>query len=103
MTGVFSGGLVYEYSQEPNNFGLVEISDDRKSVTKLGDFDSLKKQLLAAKDPSDNGGYQEGLDISQCPEKVAGLWEADNDLPALPSDAETYYVSLLNNTPQFGR
>ena len=28
MIDVFSGGLVYEYSQEPNNYGLVEINQD---------------------------------------------------------------------------
>jgi len=28
MTEVFSGGLVYEYSEEENNFGLVTINDD---------------------------------------------------------------------------
>ena len=28
MTGVMSGGIVYEYAQESNNFGLVQINDD---------------------------------------------------------------------------
>ncbi|KAF8243285.1 glycolipid anchored surface protein GAS1 [Wilcoxina mikolae CBS 423.85] len=93
MSGVFSGGLVYEYSQEPNNFGLVEISKDRKSVTKLGDFDALKKQLLAAKNPSGDGGYQTNLKPADCPQKSSN-WEADNTLPSLPTAAEQYYVSF---------
>ena len=93
MSPVFSGGLVYEYSQEDNNYGLVQISDDRGSVKKLGDFDALKKQFGAAKDPG-SGGYQEGLDIAECPEFVGGVWEANNTLPALPSDAQKYYVRL---------
>lgn len=44
MTGVFSGGVVYEYSQEPNNYGLVEINSDG-SVTLLRDFRTLQSQL----------------------------------------------------------
>jgi len=28
MTGVYSGGLVYEYSEEGNNYGLVTITSD---------------------------------------------------------------------------
>lgn len=43
MTGVFSGGIVYEYSQEANNFGLVNISADG-SATLLSDYYSLLGQ-----------------------------------------------------------
>lgn len=43
MVGVFSGGLVYEYSQEPNNYGLVEV-DEKGNVKILQDFDHLKNQ-----------------------------------------------------------
>ena len=32
MTGVYSGGLMYEYSNEPNNFGIVVIDDPVKST-----------------------------------------------------------------------
>lgn len=38
-----SGGLVYEYSQEPSNYGLVEIEKDQ-TVRLLSDYDSLKGQ-----------------------------------------------------------
>lgn len=44
MTSTFSGGVVYEYSQEPNNFGLVQIVKDG-SVTLLDDYYTLKTQL----------------------------------------------------------
>jgi hypothetical protein len=91
MSGVFSGGLVYEYSQEPNNYGLVEI--DGNNVKTLGDFDALKKQLSAAKNPSGDGGAQTGLKYSSCPAFVKGRWEANNTLPDMPTDAETYFVS----------
>ncbi|EJT71835.1 1,3-beta-glucanosyltransferase gel2 [Gaeumannomyces tritici R3-111a-1] len=44
MMGVFSGGVVYEYTQEPNNYGLVEVAKDG-SVTLLDDYYTLKAQL----------------------------------------------------------
>jgi hypothetical protein len=88
MSSVFSGGLVYEYSQEPNNYGLVEVNGN--NVKTLGDFDALKKQLSAATNPSGDGGYQTGLKYSECPQFVAGAWEANNTLPDMPSAAETY-------------
>jgi len=44
MTSVYSGGLVYEYSEEPNKFGLVSISGS--SVTELPDFAALQMLML---------------------------------------------------------
>ncbi|KAL7272053.1 Glycolipid anchored surface protein 4 precursor [Rhizina undulata] len=40
MTGVFSGGLVYEFTQESNDYGLVQISSDQ-SVQTLAEYDTL--------------------------------------------------------------
>ena len=97
MSSVFSGGLVYEYSQEPNNYGLVEVSNDGNTVTKRSDFDSLKKQYSAAKNPTGDGGARTGLKVSKCPAFKKGLWEASDDLPSVPSGAETYFVSIPLN------
>lgn len=43
MTGVFSGGLVYEYSEEPNEYGLVVINDDN-SIDLKDDYVNLVDQ-----------------------------------------------------------
>ncbi|KIX00041.1 uncharacterized protein Z518_10968 [Rhinocladiella mackenziei CBS 650.93] len=43
MTTVFSGGLIYEYSEEPNNYGLVNLNDN-DTVSILQDYDNLRKQ-----------------------------------------------------------
>ncbi|KAI1201871.1 glycolipid anchored surface protein [Nemania serpens] len=43
MTGVFSGGVVYEWSQEDNNYGLAQVDDDG-TVNLLSDFRSLQNQ-----------------------------------------------------------
>ncbi|KAK6456657.1 Glucanosyltransferase-domain-containing protein [Scheffersomyces xylosifermentans] len=44
MIDVFSGGLVYEFTQEPNNYGLVEIMPSG-DVRLLNDYITLKSQL----------------------------------------------------------
>lgn len=43
MTPVFSGGLIYEYSEEPNNYGLVNLNDNG-TVSILADYNNLRKQ-----------------------------------------------------------
>lgn len=46
MLGVFSGGLVYEYTQEPNNYGLVQL-DTSGDVELLPDYFALQNQFAA--------------------------------------------------------
>lgn len=46
MTGVFSGALAYEYSMEPNLYGLVKI-DSNGNVATLPDYDNLLKAYAA--------------------------------------------------------
>ncbi|KAL2869182.1 1,3-beta-glucanosyltransferase gel2 [Aspergillus lucknowensis] len=43
MTQAFSGGLVYEYTQEDNEFGLVQL-DDEDTATLLIDYQNLMDQ-----------------------------------------------------------
>ncbi|KAF2835940.1 carbohydrate-binding module family 43 protein [Patellaria atrata CBS 101060] len=43
MTDVWSGGIVYMYFQETNDFGLVEVNNNR--VSTLADFDNLSSQM----------------------------------------------------------
>lgn len=56
MTSVYSGGLVYEYSEEGSGYGLVKINGD--SVTETSDFTALQKELASSK-PSGDGGYKD--------------------------------------------
>lgn len=39
MTAVFSGGLVYEFTEEDNKYGLVKLDDDTANV--MNEYDSL--------------------------------------------------------------
>lgn len=91
MSSVFSGGLVYEYSQESNNYGLVEIDGD--NVTTMTDFDNLKAQFEKVEDPSGNGGYYAGNKHSECPAYEEGVWESNSTLPDMPAAASAYFSS----------
>lgn len=90
MTNVFSGGLVYEYSQEANNYGLVKLNGD--SVTKLDDFDNLKSEFEKTKNPEGDGGYHPDLPPANCP-PVNNHWNATNDIPDTPKGA----LKWINN------
>ena len=79
MSSVFSGGLVYEYSNETNNYGLVQIVSDTE-VTKLQDFDNLKEQYSKQENPSGNGGASTSNEHSTCPDYEEGIWEANTTL-----------------------
>ncbi|KAI1076397.1 glycoside hydrolase family 72 protein [Whalleya microplaca] len=43
MTGVWSGGVVYEFAEEPNRYGLATVNDDN-SVDLLADYRTLQSQ-----------------------------------------------------------
>jgi len=95
MTSVYSGGLVYEYSEEGNGFGLVTINGD--SVTEDADFGALQRALAGTPDPSGDGNYNSTGGSSGCPAQSA-TWNVTNDsLPAIPDDAAK--VSCRNNHP----
>ena len=91
MTSVYSGGLVYEYSQEVNNFGLVSLSGSTPSPQP--DFANLKSALAKTPDPSGNGGAKSSGTPSQCPAQSSD-WSVSNDaLPAVPAGAVKYFSS----------
>lgn len=90
MTGVYSGGLAYEYTMEANEYGLVELSDDLTKVNPLPDFATLKKAFAATPNPSGNGGYNATGGPSNCPAQSAN-WNVTTDaLPAMPEEARKY-------------
>jgi len=89
MTGVYSGGLVYEYSQEGNNYGLVTISGN--SVTTDNDFDALMTAYKNTANPTGDGGYNSTGGASGCPSFEGVNWQVKSDaLPAIPNGAVKY-------------
>ena len=85
MTTVYSGGLVYEYSQEVSNYGLVTIHGS--TADPLDDFSKLQQAFQSTPNPSGDGGFTTTNKPAQCPPQ-SPTWLPDTDaLPALPEGA----------------
>jgi 1,3-beta-glucanosyltransferase GAS5 len=98
MTGVYSGGLVYEYSEEGSGYGLVTL--DGVSVTENSDFEALQSALSDAQDPPDNGGYEAASRSSTCPSRDAPNWDVEiAALPAMPAQAKKYMTEGAGKGP----
>ncbi|KAI3658977.1 hypothetical protein MP638_000321 [Amoeboaphelidium occidentale] len=82
MMEVFSGGIVYEYSEEQNRYGLVQI-DSSGNRRKLQDYQNLKKALGTVSVKNDVS-VKTDLKRPKCPE-VEGTWIASSKLPPTPS------------------
>lgn len=99
---VMSGGLVYEWSQEDNNYGLVEIYSNGSAKLR-SDFNSLQNQynrinvtLLEA-----NNATATGIKAPRC---SSGLIAADDfsddfNIPSRPSGAAALISSGVSNAP----
>lgn len=89
MTSVYSGGLVYEYTVEPNGYGLVEIDEDGE-ISPNQDFERLMKAYKKTDNPRGDGGYKKNGKASKCP-PADEEWEVDgNVVPEMPKGAEKY-------------
>ena len=91
MTSVYSGGLVYEYSEEGSGYGLVQISGN--TVTEQPDFNSLMTEYSNNKAPTGDGGYKSSGQASECPAQ-SSTWEVKaftgQQLPTIPDGAQQY-------------
>lgn len=99
MTGVYSGGLVYEYSQEDSNYGLVELKGN--TVTERSDYTALKSAFAGTKNPTGDGGYKSSGSASKCPAK-SKTWDvsmASDQLPALPEGAKDLFQKGAGSGP----
>lgn len=86
MTDVFSGGVVFEYFENENEFGIVELKGD--SISTLADFTNLASQYAAATPTSLNmNSYSpSNTALQACPTVSAGYWDSDaKTLPPTPN------------------
>lgn len=88
MSDVWSGGIIFEYIQESNDFGLVTISDDGQTATPLPDFANLKSQYAAVTPPSQSeSSYKANTTLPACPAFDAANWPAAQSIPPTPNAA----------------
>ncbi|KAI3400341.1 hypothetical protein diail_3358 [Diaporthe ilicicola] len=88
MNKVWSGGIVYEYFEEQNDFGLVDVSGT--AVTPLKDFQALATAIAGTAQDTANpsiamNSYTATNQPRQCPAVTAGLWMAAEALPPTPN------------------
>lgn len=91
LASVFSGGLVYEYSQESNDYGLVEIKDDG-SIRLQQDFANLQiaynKMNLTTIKESDvvNASHPScNSDLADAIKSIDSSFNTSFTLPACPA------------------
>ncbi|SPN98724.1 related to beta (1-3) glucanosyltransferase gel3p [Cephalotrichum gorgonifer] len=84
MTDVFSGGIVYMYFQEANDYGLVEL--DGNAAKRMKNFKKLADSISKV-DPDllEISEYTTDLTPQQCP-PLSTTWEVAGDLPPTPDE-----------------
>lgn len=84
MTSVWSGGVVYEFTQENNNYGLVKLANGQAEL--LSDYDNLQKALAKVNPQGVNmDAYTDVRQAPSCPQ-MSENWKASTKLPPTPSD-----------------
>lgn len=82
MTGVVSGGIVYMYFQEANNYGLVSVVNEQASTMK--NYNALKTRVASATPSSTaSSAYTPTNTPAACPQ-LSNTWQASDSLPPLP-------------------
>lgn len=87
MNQVWSGGIVYEYFEEVNNYGIV-TENDSSEIVKLPEFDILKEKLKGTENlkfkisKNKNIGFDK-IDI-KCDDQNS-VWKASPVLPPTPN------------------
>lgn len=102
MSPVFSGGVVYEYTEEENNYGLVKIDGDKARI--LGDFNRLKNQFARIKWESVQSKPATNNSTNKAPECKSGLIKDsgfDNNftIPDVPPKAQDLIDNGIKNKP----
>lgn len=82
MTNVFSGGLIYEFAQEPNNYGLVDI-DEAGTAQLLADYVTLQSKYNMTDIAYDFGRDKEIVRPEKCKKYYSSI-NAANPLPECP-------------------
>ncbi|KAK4114809.1 carbohydrate-binding module family 43 protein [Canariomyces notabilis] len=98
MTGVFSGGIVYMYFQEANDYGLVTVKNDE--ATTMKNYDALKT-VMSSVAPSSTAmdSYQPTNSPAACP-PISNTWKVKGN--ALPPTPDTSLCDCMFNSISCG-
>ncbi|CCC69094.1 hypothetical protein NCAS_0C01040 [Naumovozyma castellii] len=103
LAGLFSGGLVYEFAEEANNYGLVEVDDSDGSIQYKKDFDNLKSRYnkldlptTKESDVKNNTIYK--CDASKISSAYSDFGSKNFTIPDQPSDVAKMIKYGVNGT-----
>lgn len=83
MSSVWSGGIVYMYFEEANNYGLVSVNENK--VTTLKDFSNLSQKMKEVNPPSLNSKtWTPTNSVSRTCPTNSSKWKAAVALPPTP-------------------
>ncbi|GAD93947.1 beta-1,3-glucanosyltransferase [Paecilomyces variotii No. 5] len=83
MTKVWSGGIVYMFQQEDNNYGVVSIEGD--TIHTLTDFPYLSSQMAKAHPTGTNmAAYTPTATVNAACPTINATWQAGTVLPPTP-------------------
>jgi hypothetical protein len=101
LVNTFSGGLVYEYSEEASNYGVVDISSDG-DLNYLAGFENLSGQYHNATIPTIYENDIEEIDAPDCDaDRITAIYPdfgADFDLPDQPDEIANLIKYGVNAT-----
>ena len=101
MQTAFSGGVVYEWTQEDNDFGLVQV--DGNSVKLRTDFDNLRTQMnkLDIKALTAQNSTAASLKPPQCAKSLIKDSSFNNNftIPAVPAGVSGMIASGVTGAP----
>lgn len=99
MTSVYSGGMMYEYSMEDNDYGIVDIESNGE-IEERDEFQNLADAFSRWPAPSGSGSPAHSTTHSvSCPSQNS-LWEVDGDeIPTMPEEAEQYMQNGAGEGP----
>jgi hypothetical protein len=94
MTDVISGGIVYMYHQEANDYGLVSVSGNQARTMK--NYNALKTAVLAATPASTAMSSYNPTNVPQACPAISNTWAAAEVLPPVPdtTTCECMYRTL---------
>lgn len=88
MSEVYSGGLMYEYSVEDNEYGIVTIKGNKIESGK--EYDNFKSALSKYPMPTGAGGAASTTHAVSCPTSES-VWQVDPSVvPEMPRQAQKY-------------
>ncbi|KAF7560187.1 hypothetical protein G7046_g3981 [Stylonectria norvegica] len=97
MTSVYSGGLLFEYSNDVNDMGIVTIKNEE--VQTLSEFPLFSSALSNYPAPTGDGGAATTTNSVTCPTSASD-WEVDPSLlPKMPTQAQKYMTDGAGDGP----